>query len=201
MNKKLLVINGTYRKGKSIDTLLEHVINGTEKNNNLDIEHIHLINKNIEYCKNCMVCRNEKTDNNIAHCIINDDMQEIYKKIEEADYYVFASPINMGTATAVMKTFLERTCWIFAQPGTKPVDGCPMPRLKAKKRAVILLTSGVIIPLFRRWCDDATSLIKSFCQYALNTKVVDSLYAGAVEKRGVSRYFKPAYKLGTKLVS
>lgn len=45
------------------------------------------------------------------------------------------------------------------------------------------------------------SLIKSFCQTCLDAKVVGSLYAGAVERRGVERYFEKSYRLGKKLAT
>ena len=42
--------------------------------------------------------------------------------------------------------------------------------------------------LFRRWCDDDTPLIKSYCDCSLNAKLLGSLYAGAVEKSDIDVY-------------
>jgi hypothetical protein len=53
----------------------------------------------------------------------------------------------------------------------------------------------------RRFCDDATSLIKSTVRDSLNARVVGDLYAGAVEKRGIDPYLQKAYRLGKKLSS
>ena len=66
---------------------------------------------------------------------------------------------------------------------------------------VIIVSSGLVSPLFRWLCDDVTSLIKSQCIYHFNAKVLGSLYAGAVEKRGVDFYLDKAYKLGQKLAN
>jgi hypothetical protein len=49
------------------------------------------------------------------------------------------------------------------------------------------------------FCDDATSLIRTFCGSILNARLVGSMYAGAVEKRGVDIYAAKAYHLGQKL--
>lgn len=147
-----------------------------------------------------MVCRNDDPTKEIARCAIADDMQKIYPMINEADGYIFATPINHGTVTAIMKTFIERTSWTLARPGKFPIKGCPEPRTKRKKKAIIILSTGIVPFILRRFCDDATSLIKSNSKYCFNAKVVGTLYAGAVEKKGVSIYLDKAYKFGRKLV-
>ncbi len=202
--KNVLVISGTYRKSKSIDTLIDKAIQGIkQKENNVCVEIVRLIDKKIQYCTNCMSCRNQVPVGDKKDCVLPDEMQDLYDKVLKADYYIFASPINMGTVTAIMKTFLERCCWVFAKPNPKsfPIKGIPAVMKKDKQKyAVIILSTGLIPPVFRKFCDDATSLIKIFCKDHLNAKLVGSLYAGAVEKRGVDHYFKKAVKLGEKLI-
>ncbi|MBT8042366.1 MAG: flavodoxin family protein [Kiritimatiellales bacterium] len=196
---KLLVINGSYRKGRTIDTLVERAVEGARQNADISVTTIRLTDRNIKYCTNCMVCRNDDPSKEIAKCSIADDMQELHPMMNDTDFYIFATPINCGTVTAVMKTFLERTVWVHARPGRKPLAGCPEPRSAKKKRAIILLSSGIVPALLRRLCDDATSLIKSNCECSYNAKVIGSLYAGAIEKRGMDQYLEKAYVLGTKL--
>lgn len=198
---KTLAIIGSYRKGRTIDTLVDRAIEGAgaESHGRVDIEKLHLIDNSIEYCRNCMVCRNDDPDKERARCVIADDMQPIYPMVEGADALIFGTPVNMGTVTAVMKTFLERTCWVFAKPGRRPIRGCPTPRARREKKAIIILSSGIVPPFLRRWCDDATALIKSQCASSFNARVVGSLYAGAVEKRGVEAYLDRAYELGRRL--
>lgn len=197
---KIVAIMGSYRKGKTIDTLMDKVIEGVKNGNSAAVvEKICLIDRDIQYCKNCMLCRKDDPAKAIAKCPIKDDMQEIYPLLDAADAYIFGTPVNMGAVTAVMKTFLERICWTLARPGMRPVKGCPEPRSHQAKKAIAVVSSGIIAPLFRRWCDDATPLIKSVCRDSLNARLVGSLYAGAVEKRGVEHYVDKAYKLGRKL--
>jgi len=83
----------------------------------VEVEKIHLIDKRIEYCKGCMVCRNDDPGKEIADCVIDDDMQEIYRKLDEANGYIFGNPIFMETVNAIMKTFSERFCWVLSKPG------------------------------------------------------------------------------------
>ena len=106
---KIFAIMGSYRKGGTIDKLVDKVIEGAKANNNeVEIEKISLINQNIEFCRGCMTCFRDDPSKEMAKCVISDDMQSIYPVIEEADGFIFGTPVNMGAVTAVMKTFLER---------------------------------------------------------------------------------------------
>jgi len=197
----VLAIVGSYRKGKTVDTLVARASEGATSNERVQVDKITLIEKDIRYCRNCMACRNDDPAKERARCAVTDDMDAIYPMIESADRFIFGTPVNEGTVTAVMKTFLERTVWVFGKPGTRPIPGCPTPRTKRKKKAIIIVSSGIVPPLLRRFCDDATALIKSDCASSWGAKVVGTLYAGAVEKRGIDRYLPKAYKLGKKLTS
>ena len=198
---KILSIIGTYRKGKTIDTLVSKTIEGALANNDgVSVDKVYLIDKKIEYCKNCMACRNSDTEEDVADCVITDDLSEIFPMIQEADCFIFATPINCGTVTAVMKTFLERTCWTLAKPGNDPIPGCPEPRGKKKRKAIIITSTGIVPPELQEACDDATPLIKSNCESCFNAEVVGTLYAGAVETTGVSAYFDDAFRLGEQLI-
>jgi multimeric flavodoxin WrbA len=195
----ILAVVGSYRKGKTIDTLVDRAIEGVKYNAGVHVDKVVLVDRSIEYCRNCMVCRHDVETKLQAHCIIADDMQDIYPLIAKADGYIFGTPVNMGHVTAVMKTFLERICWVFAKPGTRPIPGCPTPRRERKRKAIVIVSSGIISPLFRRFCDEATPLIKQTAHDSLNAKLIGSLYAGAVEKRGIERYSDKAYALGKRL--
>lgn len=198
---KVVAISGTYRKGKTIDTLIDKAIEGVKKvSPEAEITKIQLIDKNIQYCKNCMVCRKDDLEKNYAKCVIDDDMNEIYPLMDEADAYIFGTPVNIGDVTAVMKTFLERIVWVMAKPGDMFLaKGCPVPRNKMKKKAIIIVSSGIVPTALRMFCDSASSLIKSLCESSLNADIAGTLYAGAVETTGMESYFTAAEKLGEKL--
>ncbi len=199
---KILALSGSYRKGKTIDILIDKAIEGAKAvDGTVEVERISLVDKKIDYCKNCMACRRDDPSKPYARCIINDDMQEIYPLIDAADAYIFGTPVNMANVTAVMKTFLERACWVFSRPGKRGLlNGCPEPRSSRRKKAVIIVTSGLVPPSMRMFCDNATPMLKDFCGYCLNAEVPATLYAGAIEKRGVESYFKKARRLGEWLL-
>jgi len=197
---KVVAIMGSYRKGKTIDTLVDRAIEGVRSvDSAAEIEKITLIDRHIEYCRNCNVCRHDDPEKAIARCAIDDDMREILPIMREADAYILGVPIFEGTVNALTKTFLERICWTLARPGRWPVKGCPEPRTSDRKRAIAILSSGIIVPLLRMFCDDATKLIKSTIGDSLNAKLVGALYAGGVEKVGIDRYLDRAQRLGGRL--
>jgi NAD(P)H-dependent FMN reductase len=204
---KILAIMGSYRKGKTIDTLIDKAIEGAKSNNgNIEVEKISLIDQNIEFCKGCMTCFKDDPSKEIAKCVITDDMDKLNLKILEADGYIFGTPVFIAHETAIMKKFLERICYRFAKPAPKrrkiviPKD-CPMPRSNRKRKAIIITSSGIIKPRWKKFCDDATPLIKGTIRDSLNAKVIGTLYAGAIMKFGVERYYNKAYELGKQLTS
>jgi hypothetical protein len=199
---KIVAIVGTYRRGKTIDTLVAKAAEGAKAAaDEVTVNTIRLIDKRIEYCRNCMVCKGDDSGKEVADCVIRDDLTALFPVIRDADALIFATPINCGTVTAVMKTFLERTCWTFAKPGGSPIPGCPTPRSTKKRRAIILLSTGLVPPELREACDDATPLITSNCECCFNAEVVGSLYAGAVDSVGVGAYLDEAFRLGRELVA
>jgi hypothetical protein len=129
-------------------------------------------------------------------------MDYIREDVLQSDSLIFGTPVHMGYATAIMMTFLERICWTFAKPEGKflSVYGCPVPRSDKTRKSIIIVTSGIIPPLYRRFCDDATPLIKQTAKDSLNAKTVGDLYAGDIEHRGVNTYLDRAFHLGRKLV-
>ena len=199
----LLAIMGSPRKGKATDTLVDAAIEGF-KSESPDgcVKKINLIEHEIKFCKNCLSCRDSKTLEPVAKCTIQDDMDYIKEDVLNSDYLIFGTPVHMGYATAVMMTFLERICWTFGKPERKvlTIKGCPLPRSDKTRKAVIIVTSGIVPPMYRKLCDWAANQIKGVVKDSLNGKIVGDLYAGDVVHRGVEHYYDKAFILGKKLV-
>jgi hypothetical protein len=199
----LLAVMGSPRKGKSTDTLVDRAIEGAlSLNPDLNVTKVVLSERYIHPCKNCLVCRDRKTDDAFSPCTIRDDMDHIYAHVLDSDYLIFGSPLHMGYVTSQMMMFLERICWTFAKPTGKALTlrECPEPRSDKQRRSVTILTNAIVPPLYRILCDDAAPLIKQTVKDSLNAKTVGDLYAGNLEKRGVAFYENKAFQLGAKLV-
>jgi NAD(P)H-dependent FMN reductase len=198
----VLAIVGSPRAGKATDSLVDRAIAGVKsKAPDCNIKKLHLIDHDIQFCRNCLSCRDSKTKDPVAECSIQDDMDHIRQDVLQSDSLIFGTPVHMGYATSIMMAFLERICWTFAKPERKilTMKGCPMPRSPKKRKAVIIVTSGIVPPIYRRFCDDATKLIKRTANDSLNAKTVGDMYAGDVAHRGVDYYLEKAFNLGRKL--
>lgn len=199
----LLAVVGSPRKGKATDKLVDKAIEGFKsKSPDCGVKKINLIEHDIKFCNNCLTCRDIKTNEPVAKCTIRDDMDHIKKDVLSSDYLIFGTPVHMGYATAVMMTFLERICWTFGKPErtVMTIKGCPLPRSNKKRKAVIIVTSGIVPPLYRKLCNWAAKQIKGVVIDSLNGKIVGDMYAGDIEHRGVDHYFDKAFKLGRRLV-
>ncbi len=106
--KKVLVLLGSPRKKGNSTTLAERIIKGAEAAG-ATVEKVYLHGQNISPCHACYGCRKE----NAKGCVVDDDMQPIYKKLIEADAWVIASPVYWFTMSAQTKLFLDRSFALF----------------------------------------------------------------------------------------
>lgn len=198
----VLAIVGSPRTAKATDTLVDKAMEGAKTANpNCIVKKVHLADHDIRFCRNCLVCRDRKTDDPLSECTIRDDMDDILQDVLAADALILGSPVHMGYPPALMMAFLERICWTFAKPEGRElaVVGCPVPRSDKKRRAIIIVTSGIVPPLLRRFCDAVTPVIKRTLRDSLNATTVGDMYAGDIEHRGVARYLDKAFRLGERL--
>ncbi|MBW2981827.1 flavodoxin family protein [Candidatus Woesearchaeota archaeon] len=106
---KILAVSGSPRKGNTefmmnavLDEITDH-----EK------ELILLRNKNFGHCIGCLTCHNT------IKCIIDDDMQEINKKLSESDIIILGTPNYFDNVSGLMKDFLDRTHPFYKSEGLK----------------------------------------------------------------------------------
>jgi multimeric flavodoxin WrbA len=97
----ILGINGSPRIGGNTDILLDRALDGARS---LGAKAEKVILNKLKFSP-CQECENIKDD---GSCIIEDDMQRLYKKIEEADGVIIASPVFFGSVSAQTKTMVDR---------------------------------------------------------------------------------------------
>ena len=95
--------------------------------------------KEVAPCDACGACHGT------GACVIKDDMQELYKLMDQADGIIFASPVYFGSVSAQAKAVMDRT---FALLG---------------KRSLKDKIAGAIVATRRVGAVQARSLIYSFC--------------------------------------
>jgi multimeric flavodoxin WrbA len=103
VQKKVLILMGSPRKAGNSAVLAEHLAKGA-MDAGARVQTIHLHGMNINPCTGCDECQGEKA----TGCVIDDAMQDIYRKLEGADSIVFASPIYWFSVTAQLKMVIDR---------------------------------------------------------------------------------------------
>ena len=112
---KAVGIVGSPRKNGNTEILTKHTLKAIAEEG-LDTELVTLAGLDIRPCNACMVCRNEES------CPIEDDLFPLYTKIKEAEAVILASPVYFGSATALLKAFMDRVGYI-AVPRKKLFEG------------------------------------------------------------------------------
>jgi len=123
---KTLILTGSPRKKGHTVRMAEYL----KERLNGEVEIISLDNRtDIRPCRDCRYCFSH------AKCSIEDPMQEIYQKLDEADRIVFAAPVYFYNIPGSMKAVLDRlqVYWAAVVRGDKP---------PARKKGGIILVGG-----------------------------------------------------------
>lgn len=105
---KLLAIAGSPRRGGNTDLLLEQVSSGALLKGAI-VNSLIASDLNIAPCTGCNSCW--KTGN----CRIDDDMQDVYPLLLDADCLVVASPVYFSGVSAQLKLLIDRCQAIWAR--------------------------------------------------------------------------------------
>lgn len=98
---KILAIVGSPRLGGNTDTITQYVLEGA-KSLGAEVETLYLSRLHYGGCIGCEQCKNNRP------CVLPDDMQQVYEKMEQADGLVLASPTYFYNVTGITKLFLDR---------------------------------------------------------------------------------------------
>ena len=99
---RVLGLVGSPRKGGNTDLLVSRILDGASESNHFT-EKVYLYALDIAPCVDCRSCKKGK-----FNCIINDDMQRLYQKLEGVDVIVFGTPLYWYGPTGKMKLMMDR---------------------------------------------------------------------------------------------
>lgn len=136
---KILNLIGSPRKKGNTAILAQHLIDQLDTDR-FEVDTQFLNDVKIGPCIDCRACK--KGD---LKCVVMDDMQPIYTKLEASDIFIFGTPIYWFAPSAQMKCLIDRL---------RPFYGTE--KLKGKKGALLLPAGDgekdcdLTIDMFRR---------------------------------------------------
>jgi multimeric flavodoxin WrbA len=123
--KKILAFNGSPRIEGNTVAVIDKILDGA-RTGDVKIEKVHLNAIKMDGCQALEVCRSTGV------CAHDDSFSPYYKKINEADCFIFVSPLYMSRITGQMKCFIDRLY--------PYIDDNFNSRMKKGKKAVLALT-------------------------------------------------------------
>ncbi len=187
---KVLGIAGSPRRGGNTDLLLAEVLRGAASKG-AEVKTITLNNLKFVPCQHCDACL--KT----GKCKINDDMQMIYRALEEADRIVLASPIQFTGVTAQMKAMIDRCQCLWARKYVLKIP--PLSKERERKGLFISVGGRKVADLF----EPALVMVKTVFRILDVTYAGELLFRGIDEKGAIKNHpdaLRQAFLVGQKLV-
>ena len=184
---RVLGINGSPRIGGNTDILLDKVLEGA-RSKGAETEKVVLNKLRFSPCQECEDLRDD------GSCIIKDDMQPLYRKIEEADRIILASPVFFGSLSAQTKMMIDRF-----QCAWRAKYVLKIGPFKKKKIGGFLSVEG---STRKDFFDNAKSIVKNLFA-TINVNYKEELFCSGVnEKRDILKYpevLKKAFALGERI--
>jgi multimeric flavodoxin WrbA len=135
---KIVGIVGSPRKKGNTEILMNEALK-VAREAGFETEMFLMSQKQVAPCDACGTCFE------VGNCVVQDDMQELYAMLEQADGVIFGSPVYFGSVSAQMKAIMDR---MFAL---------------MRRRALKDKVAGALVVTRRVGAINARSLLYSFC--------------------------------------
>lgn len=186
---KILGIAGSPRRGGNTDVLLAEFMKGAASRR-AEVKTIVLNDLNIAPCQHCDACLKK------GECRIDDDMQMVYRVLEQADLIVLASPIQFTGVTAQMKTMIDRLQALWARKYVLKIP--PLGDERERKGFFISVGGRKVANLF----EPALEMVKTIFVILNVTYAGELLFRGIDEKGAIKNHpdaMLQAFEAGQKL--
>ncbi|MFC1928056.1 flavodoxin family protein [Chloroflexota bacterium] len=187
---KVLGIAGSPRRGGNTGLLLAEILRGAASQG-AEVKTIIINNLKITSCQHCDACLEK------GNCRIDDDMQMVYREMEEADRIVLASPIQFMGVTAQMKAMIDRCQCLWARKYVLKVP--PLGEERERKGFFVSVGGTRLTNLF----EPALVMVRTLFRILDITYAGELLFSGVDEKGAIKKYpdaLQQAFLAGRKLV-
>ena len=187
---KVLGIAGSPRRGGNTDLLLTEVMRGAASKG-AEVKTIILNDLTIAPCQHCDACLDT------GRCKVEDDMQMVYRELEEADRLVLASPIHFMGVTAQMKAMIDRCQALWARKYILKTP--PLGNRRERKGLFISVGGRRVANLF----EPALATVRLLFNTLNISYAGDLLFRGMDEKGAIAKHpdaRRQAFLAGQKLV-
>ena len=187
---KVLGIAGSPRRGGNTDLLVAEVMKGAASRG-AEVRTIILNDLKIAPCQHCDGCLET------GRCKVDDDMQMVYRELEQADRLVLASPVYFMGVTAQTKAMIDRCQALWVR---KYILKLPLSNNSQKKRRGIFISVGGTrsANLFQ----PALATVKSFFTSIDITYAGELLLPGLDERKAIVKHpdaLRQAFLAGQRL--
>ncbi len=187
---RVLGITGSPRRGGNTDLLLAELMKGAASRG-AEVKTIVLNDLNFIACQHCDACLKK------GKCKYQDDMQMVYRELEDADRIVLASPIQFMGVTAQMKAMIDRCQALWARKYVLKLP--PLGDRRERKGFFISVAGRKVVNVF----DGALITIKSLFTVLDITYAGELLFRDVDEKVAIAKHpdaLRQAFLVGQKLV-
>ena len=143
---KVLGIVGSPRRNGNTDRLLAELLIGAASRG-AEVKTTILKKLAIEPCRHCDGCIKA------GHCVVNDDMQQVYEELKQADVIVLASPVQFMGVTAHLKAMIDRGQAMWArkyQLKLPPLDSAPVAATQSLRNPLVIPALADSAPIVER---------------------------------------------------
>jgi multimeric flavodoxin WrbA len=186
---KFLAFAGSPRRKGNTDLLLAEFLKGAQSKG-AEVEIIVLQNLKFATCVHCDSCLKE------GKCRVQDDMQEIYEKMAEADVIVLASPVQFAGITATAKALIDRCQCLWARKYVLKIP--PLSPVKPRRGFFISVAGTRIKSMF----EPSITIVKTWF-HVIDVEYAGELTVSGVDKRGEilkrPEVLKQAFEMGREM--
>lgn len=128
MNKKILVIEGSSRKGSFTNEICHSCVNELEK---AEVEIFNTYKLSFHFCNGCNYCEEN------GKCVYR-DLDAFWESFEKADLIIFTSPVYNGGFSSPLKALIDRFQFYY----TSFYKNGKVQPIKKHRKAILLVTAG-----------------------------------------------------------